>query len=50
MGPSTAFSLPSGASGGRHLQGRYADLDGLASTLAVLSRPAGITDRHKEAS
>ena len=23
---------------GRHLQGCYADLDGLASTLAVLSR------------
>jgi gamma-butyrobetaine dioxygenase len=24
--------------GGRHLQGCYADLDGLASTLAVLRR------------
>ncbi len=36
----TAFSLPADASGGRHLQGCYADLDGLASTLAVLSRPA----------
>jgi len=24
---------------GRHLQGCYADLDGLASTLAVLRRP-----------
>ena len=38
----TAFSLPAGADGsqGRHLQGCYADLDGLASTLAVLSRPA----------
>jgi gamma-butyrobetaine dioxygenase len=37
----TAFSLPAGADGsqGRHLQGCYADLDGLASTLAVLSRP-----------
>ncbi len=35
----TAFSLPADASGGRHLQGCYADLDGLASTLAVLSRP-----------
>ena len=36
----TAFSLPAGADGsqGRHLQGCYADLDGLASTLAVLSR------------
>jgi gamma-butyrobetaine dioxygenase len=30
----TAFSV----SGGRHLQGCYADLDGLASTLAVLRR------------
>ena len=30
----TAFS----ATGGRHLQGCYADLDGLASTLAVLRR------------
>jgi gamma-butyrobetaine dioxygenase len=37
----TAFSLPAGEDGsqGRHLQGCYADLDGLASTLAVLSRP-----------
>jgi gamma-butyrobetaine dioxygenase len=37
----TAFSLPADADGsqGRHLQGCYADLDGLASTLAVLSRP-----------
>jgi gamma-butyrobetaine dioxygenase len=36
----TAFSLPGGAgrSQGRHLQGCYADLDGLASTLAVLRR------------
>jgi gamma-butyrobetaine dioxygenase len=33
----TAFSM-SLASPGRHLQGCYADLDGLASTLAVLSR------------
>ena len=30
----TAFSV----TGGRHLQGCYADLDGLASTLAVLLR------------
>ena len=30
----TAFSV----TGGRHLQGCYADLDGLASTLAVLKR------------
>ena len=30
----TAFSV----TGGRHLQGCYADLDGLASTLAVLTR------------
>ena len=30
----TAFSV----TGGRHLQGAYADLDGLASTLAVLQR------------
>jgi len=37
----TAFSV----TGGRHLQGCYADLDGLASTLAVLARgddPAGL--------
>jgi gamma-butyrobetaine dioxygenase len=34
----TAFSMTHG-SPGRHLQGCYADLDGLASTLAVLSRP-----------
>jgi len=33
----TAFSLSAG-SPARHLQGCYADLDGLASTLAVLSR------------
>jgi gamma-butyrobetaine dioxygenase len=33
----TAFSLSAGAPG-RHLQGCYADLDGLASTLAVLKR------------
>jgi len=33
----TAFGLTAG-SPGRHLQGCYADLDGLASTLAVLSR------------
>jgi gamma-butyrobetaine dioxygenase len=33
----TAFSVPAG-SPGRHLQGCYADLDGLASTLAVLRR------------
>jgi gamma-butyrobetaine dioxygenase len=35
----TAFTAAPGA-GGRHLQGCYADLDGLASTLAVLRRPA----------
>jgi gamma-butyrobetaine dioxygenase len=35
----TAFS-PAKRSPGRHLQGCYADLDGLASTLAVLSRSA----------
>ncbi len=48
----TAFSLPAGAgrSGGRHLQGCYADLDGLASTLAVLSRQAEAADRQREAS
>jgi gamma-butyrobetaine dioxygenase len=34
----TAFSM-SESSPGRHLQGCYADLDGLASTLAVLRRP-----------
>jgi alpha-ketoglutarate-dependent taurine dioxygenase len=33
----TAFSMSPG-SPGRHLQGCYADLDGLASTLAVLKR------------
>ena len=33
----TAFSMTAG-SPGRHLQGCYADLDGLASTLAVLKR------------
>jgi len=33
----TAFGLSAG-SPGRHLQGCYADLDGLASTLAVLKR------------
>jgi gamma-butyrobetaine dioxygenase len=33
----TAFSVPAG-SPGRHLQGCYADLDGLASSLAVLRR------------
>jgi gamma-butyrobetaine dioxygenase len=33
----TAFSVSAG-SPGRHLQGCYADLDGLASTLAVLGR------------
>jgi gamma-butyrobetaine dioxygenase len=43
----TAFSLPADASGGRHLQGCYADLDGLASTLAVLSRPGD--DGQREA-
>ena len=36
----TAFSLSAG-SPGRHLQGCYADLDGLASTLAVLKREEG---------
>jgi gamma-butyrobetaine dioxygenase len=34
----TAFSMDAG-SPARHLQGCYADLDGLASTLAILSRP-----------
>jgi gamma-butyrobetaine dioxygenase len=36
----TAFGLTAGSPGtsGRHLQGCYADLDGLASTLAVLRR------------
>ena len=36
----TAFSM-SPRSPGRHLQGCYADLDGLASTLAVLTREEG---------
>ena len=40
----TAFRMTLGSPGsagssGRHLQGCYADLDGLASTLAVLRRP-----------
>ena len=39
----TAFSV----TGGRHLQGCYADLDGLASTLAVLARgPTPRQDGH----
>jgi gamma-butyrobetaine dioxygenase len=44
----TAFSLPAGADAAqvRHLQGCYADLDGLASTLAVLARPQ---ERQREA-
>jgi gamma-butyrobetaine dioxygenase len=37
----TAFTAAAGgAGGGRHLQGCYADLDGLASALAVLRRAA----------
>jgi gamma-butyrobetaine dioxygenase len=36
----TAFTAPPGA-GERHLQGCYADMDGLASTLAVLRRAGG---------
>jgi gamma-butyrobetaine dioxygenase len=46
----TAFSV----TGGRHLQGCYADLDGLASTLAVLARgttppdPPAKTDIREE--
>jgi len=43
----TAFSVTPG-SPGRHLQGCYADLDGLASTLAVLRRPGNY--EHKEES
>jgi len=46
----TAFSLPAGGSQGRHLQGCYADLDGLASTLAVLSRPGEASGAQREAS
>jgi len=38
----TAFSMSAGSQG-RHLQGCYADLDGLASTLAVLNREEGGT-------
>jgi gamma-butyrobetaine dioxygenase len=41
----TAFSM-SPRSPGRHLQGCYADLDGLASTLAVLTREEG-RDRNR---
>jgi gamma-butyrobetaine dioxygenase len=44
----TAFSVTA-SSPGRHLQGCYADLDGLASTLAVLSRPAGPRQRGQAA-
>ena len=36
----TAFTVGA-SSPGRHLQGCYADLDGLASTLAVLMRKGG---------
>jgi gamma-butyrobetaine dioxygenase len=36
----TAFAMSAG-SPGRHLQGCYADLDGLASTLALLEREEG---------
>ena len=39
----TAFA-PSAGSGERHLQGCYADLDGLLSTLAVLRRPSALSD------
>lgn len=40
---------PEGAGGGgRHLQGCYADLDSLASTLAVLDRRAAALDRLQE--
>lgn len=39
----TAFS----AGGNRHLQGAYADLDGLYSTLAVLNRPASATSHFQ---
>jgi gamma-butyrobetaine dioxygenase len=46
----TAFSLPAGGSQGRHLQGCYADLDGLASTLAVLSRTEQAAEPQREAS
>jgi len=42
----TAFGVAAG-SPGRHLQGCYADLDGLASTLAVLSR-SGNHGREEE--
>jgi gamma-butyrobetaine dioxygenase len=35
----TAFAAAASRAGERHLQGCYADLDGLLSTLAVLSRP-----------
>jgi len=48
----TAFSLPAGEDGspGRHLQGCYADLDGLASTVAVLSRAGADARSPGEAS
>ena len=36
----TAFEGGGGGGGARHLQGCYADLDGLASTVAVLERRA----------
>jgi gamma-butyrobetaine dioxygenase len=43
----TAFGM-SQNSAGRHLQGCYADLDGLASTLAVLRRTTGADGAERE--
>lgn len=40
----TAFSAGAGEQQGRHLQGCYADLDGLSSTIAVLERLVGKPD------
>ncbi|MFE0463566.1 TauD/TfdA family dioxygenase [Kitasatospora sp. NPDC058965] len=46
----TAFEPAAGSPGGgrRHLQGCYADLDALASTLAVLDRRAAALDELQE--
>ncbi|MFF7634461.1 phosphonate degradation HD-domain oxygenase [Kitasatospora sp. NPDC008050] len=47
--PGGTSQTPEGAGGGRrHLQGCYADLDGLAATLAVLDRRAAALDRLQE--
>ncbi|WP_033258699.1 MULTISPECIES: TauD/TfdA family dioxygenase [Kitasatospora] len=44
----TAFEPGDGTGGHRHLQGCYADLDALASTLAVLRRDTAVLDELEE--